>query len=72
MMLEEIIAATIENISSYDGLTTELTNMSTKSNTAKLWIDGFIGPMLTILLYIRAEREGEWALHLAAVEKMLP
>ena len=66
------ITATIENISSYDGLTTELTNMSTKSNTAKLWIDGFIGPMLTILLYIRAEREGEWALHLAAVEKMLP
>ena len=72
MMLEEIIAATIENISSYDGLTIELTNMSTKSNTAKLWIDGFIGPMLRILLYIRAEREGEWALHLAAVEKMLP
>ena len=27
---------------------------------------------LCILLYIRAEREGEWALHLAAVEKMLP
>ena len=72
MMLEEIIGVTIEDINSYDELTTELNKMAAKSNTAKVWIDGFVGPMLTIFLYIRAEREGEWVLHLASVEQMLP
>ena len=28
--------------------------------------------MLIILLYIRAEKEGEWVLHLEATKKMLP
>lgn len=72
LLLEEVLGATLENIHSVEELTVQLTEIAANSHTAKLWIDGFVGPMLTIFLYIRAEREGEWALHLASVEKMLP
>ena len=72
MLLEEVIGATLENIHSVEELTVRLTKVAANSHTAKLWIDGFVGPMLIIFLYIRAEREGEWALYLASVEKMLP
>ena len=46
--------------------------MRENSNTAKVWVDAFVIPMLTVLIYIRAEKEGEWALHLYAVKQMLP
>ena len=32
--------------------------MGENSNTAKMWIDAFVIPMLTLLIYIRAEKEG--------------
>ena len=42
------------------------------SRTTRLWLDAFIKPVLIMLLFIRAEREGEWPLHLLAVSRMLP
>ena len=42
------------------------------SKTSKLWADCFIKPVFIMMLYVRAEREGDWPLPLAAVKKMLP
>ena len=39
--------------------------------TAKLWIQHF-DRVLTLLHFIRAERTGDWALHIESVCKMLP
>ena len=36
------------------------------------WVDVFIKPVLTMMLYVRAEREGDWPLHLRAVKLMMP
>ncbi len=70
LLLEEVIGETIRSVTDVNDLTKKLNGMAKKSNTAKLWIDAFVNPMMTILLHIRAEREGEWGLHLASVELM--
>ena len=49
----------------------ELDILAAQSQTAKHWVNNLIKPVLIIMIYVRAEREGEWALHLHAVEKMI-
>ena len=51
---------------SYEQLNVFLEDKAKKNNTA------FISPMLIILLYIHAEKEGECTLKLEATKKMLP
>ena len=59
-------------LESMDDLQAALDDISSKSRTAKLWTDCLIRPMFTILKYIRAEREADWALHLQTVKEMKP
>ena len=42
------------------------------SRTAKLWVNIVITSVFIMILYIRAEREGDWPLHLEAVKQMMP
>ena len=49
----------------------ELQKMRDLGRTAKLWIQHF-DRVLTLLHFIRAERTGDWALHIESVLKMLP
>ena len=49
-----------------------LENFGSKSRTAKMWVDVFIKPVLIMMVYVRAEREGDWPLHLQAVKLMMP
>jgi hypothetical protein len=44
----------------------------TSSRMAELWIDVAIQSVFTMIQYIRAEREGDWPLHLEAVQQMMP
>jgi len=50
----------------------ELESTVNESHTAKLWLNCLIKPVLLCMEFIRAEREGDWALHLLAVKQMLP
>ena len=50
----------------------ELKARASKSRTAKHWVENLILAVLLMLIFIRAEREGEWALHLWAVNEMIP
>ncbi|KAL8582264.1 hypothetical protein ACOMHN_037021 [Nucella lapillus] len=43
-----------------------------QSNTARLWIQCLIDPVFIMMAFTRAEREGDWPLHLYVVEKMMP
>ena len=45
---------------------------ASKSRTAKHWVENLILPVLLMLIFIRAEQEGEWSLHLWAVNEMIP
>ena len=45
---------------------------ASKSQTTKLWVDVLIGFILLTMMFVRAEREGDWPLHLASYKQMLP
>ena len=46
--------------------------LSSKSRLAKHWISNLINPVFLMMLYIRAEREADFSLHLYASKEMLP
>lgn len=75
MLVEELLRPLFEknpDMSCMDELLCTLDVLSKKSRTAKLWVTCVIQPVFTIMMYVRAEREGDWALHLASVRNMMP
>ncbi len=72
LVAEELLNPYLPGIHSYDDLTAFLDDISQKSLTSKLWSDCLIKPVLYMMLYIRAEIEGDWLLHLHAVSVMMP
>ena len=74
LVLEEMLRSTMSDgsIGTMEELLTRLDHAPSTSNTPKLWVDCFIKPVFIMMLYVRAEREGDWPLHLVAVKQMLP
>ena len=68
----ELLRGFVEEMYKYDDLLVLLDAVSEKSRLAKHCVDNLIRPVLLIMLYIRAEREGEFALHLYVCNQMLP
>ena len=75
MRTEELLRELLQpdsEIQSMDDLETHLDHLSEKSRTAKLWITTIIRPIRLMMQYVRAEREGDFHLHLKVVEESLP
>ena len=72
MVVEEVLREFIHDISNADELQQFLDGKRQESHTCKLWIDYLIKPVLYMMMFVRAEREGDWLLHLYAVEMMIP
>ena len=62
----------MSEVNTFDEHMQELKARASKSRTVKHWVENLILPVLVMLIFIRAEREGEWALHLWAVNEMIP
>ena len=45
---------------------------SSKSMLSKHWVDNLIRPVMLIMMYVRAEHEDDFCLHLHACYKMMP
>ena len=69
LVLEELLRSTMSDgsISTMEELLTRLGHAASAGNTSKLWVDCFIKPVFIMMLYVRAELEGDWPLHLVAV-----
>ena len=61
-----------DEITDYSDLGSFLETIATESVLAEHWINNLVRPVLMMLLYIRAEREGEFALQLYVCKKMIP
>ena len=74
MVAEELLRDIVGKgqLKDHNDFMTVLDDLAAKSRTAKMWVDAFIKPVLTMMLYVRAEREGDWPLHLQAVKLMMP
>ena len=43
-----------------------------RSRISRMWVVNLIKPVLIMMQYVRAERKGDWPLHLDAVASMIP
>lgn len=72
LVTEELLRSVIMDTESHAHLMSTLDELSTASRTAKMWVENLIKPVFIMMLFVRAEREGDWPLHLAAVTMMIP
>ena len=72
IVVEELLRGMLQETDNPDDLMAMLQNRSDESKTTKLWVDNLLKPVLLMMLFCRAEKEADWALHLYAVEHMIP
>ncbi len=74
MVVEIILEQLIKDlkVQCYDTLMASLEERAQKSRTCRLWLECLIKPVLLMMAYVRAEREGDWLLHAHCVKAMIP
>ncbi|MES9884531.1 MAG: hypothetical protein ABW185_27110 [Sedimenticola sp.] len=72
MVVEDLLRGEMMDVTGYDELIVALEGKAEESRTTKLWVENLIKPVLLMMIFVRAEREADWALHLWAVAEMLP
>ena len=74
MVAEELLRRILREmpVVCHQDLIQVLEDLSAQSKTTKLWVDVLIKPVLISMIYVRAEIEGDWPLHIAAFRQMVP
>ena len=72
MVVEELLLSIMVTSEDYEQLMSIPNDKANKSRTAKLWTDNLIKPVFLMMIFVRAEGEADWPLHLWAVEVMIP
>ena len=74
MMAEEVVRGLFmdHHFENTEVLMKALDQIASESRTVKLWVEILVKPVLLMMTYVRAEREGGWLLHLTTFKKMLP
>ena len=74
MLVEVILMPIIDDLEVQNSSTlmANLEERAQKSKTCKLWLDCLVKPVLLMMEYVRAEREGDWLLHVYCVKAMMP
>ena len=72
MVVEELLRNKVASFSQYSELEMFPETVSGNSLLTKHGVENLIKPLFICLLFVRAEREGEWLLYLAAGKSMLP
>ena len=74
LVVEELLRPIFksEDLNSYRDLETILEDVARESRTSKVWVDCLIKAVFLMMVYVRAEREADWPLHILAVKLMLP
>ena len=68
----ELLKGFIDDVYSYEDLEKRMEYLAQKSMIAEHWINNLIRAVFLMMLFVRAEREGEFPLHLYACRQMIP
>ena len=68
----ELLKGFIDDVYYFEDLEKRMKFLAQKSMIAEHWINNLIRPVLLMMLFVRAEREGEFPLHLYACHQMIP
>ena len=71
LLVEELMRQLFskKELTRYGDMNSVLENISEQSRTAKLWVDCLIKPVSIMVVYVRAEREADWPLHLKSTSR---
>ena len=71
MMAEEVVRGLFidYHFENAEDLMKALDQIASESRTVKLWVEILVKPVLLMMTYVMAEREGDWLLHLATFKK---
>ena len=72
MLCKKLLWDILQDADTFDHLLQILERRAVQSRTTKLWLDCLIKTVLIMILFVSAEREAEWVLHLHAVALMMP
>ena len=68
----ELLRGFLGGVESYEDLSKLLVILSGKSKLAEHWVNNLVFPVLLMMLFVRAERESNFLLHLYACYQMMP
>ena len=68
----ELLRGLVDEIVDYDDLIFFLDSLARKSYLTKHWVNNLIKRVLIMMLYLRGERQPEFALYLYAYNQMFP
>ena len=68
----ELLKGFIDDVYFFEDLEKIMEFLAQNSMIAEHWINNLIRPVLLMMLFVRAEREGEFPLHLYACHQMIP
>ena len=72
MVIEELLRAILIATGIYEQLIAILGDIVSQSRTSKQWIANLIKPGLLMMVFLRAERDASWPVHVWAEADMLP
>ena len=74
LVVEELLRPLFntEDLTSYHDLQRVLEDVAHDSRTAKVWVDCLIRAVFIMMVYVRAEREADWPLHIQAMKFIMP
>ena len=61
--VEELLREFITNYSNMEELQNFLATISSQNRTSNVWVNNLVRPVLYMMLYVRAELEGDWISH---------
>ena len=69
LVVEELLRPLFdtEDLNSYRDFETVLDDVARESRSAKVWVDCLIRAVFIMMIYVRAEQEADWPLHILAV-----
>ena len=73
-LTEELLRSVIvsmEGHESYSELIAVLDDRADRSRTTKLWVNNLVKPVLLMMMFVRAEREADWPLHIWTIQQMM-
>ena len=72
IVVVELLRTLIDKDATREDMISTFQTLTDTSQLAKHWIKNLIYPVFLMMMYIRAEREGEFGLHLYCCKKMIP
>ena len=69
---QELLRDILSKVDTYERMMEVLETNASQSKTTPWWVENLVKPICIMMLFVRAEREGDWPLHLWAVKEMLP